>query len=327
MRKVLILLYISCCLQCIGAHAEEQQLGSQFGPGERASFDFFSPNAVRDPLRMNLEVSKQPDYSFFPSRPAPYEFAHREDVAPASAGLRALNGKSQNASLRLPDTKDPVAAELFSEYGDPRERAPVRAIDSAPRPFKGLMAALESGREDIAALYARQFVNHLGSLEERSNQILHLTDDARKLNHLEALTTDQEAPLRVTTNIADISSENMNRDGSVDLYFFFDPADESSISSVQKIERLSQVTRGIEQIRLVGMSMRSTLEPETKQALQAQKLSFLVRDGAELARILKIERFPVLALVSPASGEMHLQQDFGNLGAVFQVIQKLQGAQ
>ncbi len=311
-----------------------QNIGSedQFGPGQKASFDFFSPNAVRDPLRMHLEVSKQPEYSYFPSKPETYDFGATSDDPsqlpdssgsnggrmPHAAASSDLNGHSQ--------MKDSIAASLFSEYGDPRERAPIKAIDSAPRPFKGLMAALESGREDIAALYARQYVNHIDNLQIRSNQIYSLANDARKMSNLEALTGDQEVPLRITSRVEEIPSVNSNRDGTVDLYFFFDPADDSQQAGVENIERLAQVTRGIETIRLVGMSLKSTLDPSVRNAIVSRHVSFLVRDGVELAKILHIDRFPVLALVSPASGEMHVRYDIRNLSDIFSIIRKLQGA-
>ena len=132
-----------------------------------------------------------------------------EEVAKAAAA----QGKAEEAvkaslkenlaaelDVATPAPADPNAPELsksqelISMYGDPSKDAPVLAIDNAPKPFKGLLASLDAGDEDMAFRYARQYVRHLRNLQERSEKVVSYTGLAMEREGLAGAEDWQTSP-------------------------------------------------------------------------------------------------------------------------------------
>ena len=148
---------------------------------------FFDKDSVRDVFGPELTINNSADMEYFPRQPPkedPAEEALQQVKAqPAKTGAPKEGEKKEEpaqllTALRQAEGKDPVADELVAQYGDPNKKAPIKAVESAPTPFKGMMAALEAGREDIAMMYARQYARHIQNLQDRSRKVLDLSTAA-----------------------------------------------------------------------------------------------------------------------------------------------------
>lgn len=79
-------------------------------------------------------------------------------------------------------SKDPQQAlrdRIVGEFGDPTKRMAVKAQDSAPRPFKGLLAALGEGDDELAYEYAKQYAQYQKDLISTINRAVNIEDIAR----------------------------------------------------------------------------------------------------------------------------------------------------
>lgn len=63
--------------------------------------------------------------------------------------------------------------KLAEQYGDPDAEPVISAQAEAPKPFKGLMEALQAGDDQLAYKYARQYARYQNNLQER---LLKVTD-------------------------------------------------------------------------------------------------------------------------------------------------------
>jgi hypothetical protein len=153
---------------------------------------FFEKGSVRDVFGPEMRTAQAPEIKYFPVQPPkeapqPVPAAASQPLDSAKAAASPEVAPSMDLDP-LAQEKDPVELELIKNYGDPDRESPIKAIDNAPAPFKGMMAALEAKRQDVALRYARQYVRHLKNLRERSEQVMGLTNTA-----LEKEAADSEA--------------------------------------------------------------------------------------------------------------------------------------
>jgi len=126
------------------------------GDEARANIQYFP---VKKPVEPDEELTEEA-----PAGVAPAKLAQPEQVAK----------KEQKTAL----TKEEKRAELVKNYGAPDEEAPVQAQENAPKPFRAMMAALETGDDEIAYKYARQYVRYMGRLQQRSTRVVGLMGTA-----------------------------------------------------------------------------------------------------------------------------------------------------
>ena len=162
---------------------------------KRVSAGFYEPDSVRDIFSSMMHLNSAPEYEYFPPPPPPIEKPKKLQEK-AAALVKAKSGdaaeESKNADSKNSEEKkekepalseeeakaDPVKAELFEKYGDPAKKAPITAVENAPTPFKGLIASLEAGRDDLAFQYAKQYARHLRNLNQSTEKVLSLTGTA-----------------------------------------------------------------------------------------------------------------------------------------------------
>lgn|GEM_PF-5055059 len=146
--------------------------------------DFFEKDAARNVWGKPAVIVGAVELNYFPPTPKPLESGQALSQATSTPGPQA---EEKMESVSLPDEfqadeadvpilegvaneepkQDTVAEELRAKYGDPAKEAPIMAIESAPAPFKGMMAALEAKRDDLAFEYARQYVRYVHELQTR----------------------------------------------------------------------------------------------------------------------------------------------------------------
>ena len=96
--------------------------------------------------------------------------------------------------------------DVLKTYGDPTKDAPVLAQENAPKPFKAMMAAFETGDDQLAYQYARQWVRYMGNLQKRTLRVVEaakaaqqgeavLSDTAPESNRLRQMIVNDNANL------------------------------------------------------------------------------------------------------------------------------------
>ena len=86
---------------------------------------------------------------------------------------------NQKEALKVEEGAKPEEASaaqkdesIVGKYGDPTKDAPVLAQDNAPKPFQGMMAALDAGDRQLAFQYARQYVRHVHNVDQRAKDAM-----------------------------------------------------------------------------------------------------------------------------------------------------------
>lgn len=67
------------------------------------------------------------------------------------------------------------AEDVLKRFGDPEKEPEVLAQKDAPKPFQGMMAALQIGDEKLAQQYARQYARYMKTTQERVTRTTNLT--------------------------------------------------------------------------------------------------------------------------------------------------------
>lgn len=106
----------------------------------------------------------------------------KKEVKPARPAM-LRNGEKQYASEedRIKDV-----------YGDPLTEPKVKAVDNAPAPFKAMMDSLQTGNEELAFDYARQYVRYMKKLKTNVNEAGKLTNMALEREGLRQPTSPED---------------------------------------------------------------------------------------------------------------------------------------
>jgi len=88
----------------------------------------------------------------------------------------ALDKKEGDRHIEQPKTQ----AEILATYGDPTKPYPVAAVDQAPAPFKGLVAALNLGDEELAFKYAIQYARYQEQHHIQNQKIVGFLGQAKR---------------------------------------------------------------------------------------------------------------------------------------------------
>ncbi|RME59909.1 MAG: hypothetical protein D6780_04345 [Candidatus Dadabacteria bacterium] len=129
-------------------------------------FAFFCKNCAKTVFdNGSLKTVKNQGFKFFPDRKKDKE---EEEV---QSQKEETNKISETPAEKKVAENTSKADDIISKYGDPSKDFPVLAKSDAPKPFQGMMAALEKGDEKLAFQYARQYVRYLHRLNSRSLQV------------------------------------------------------------------------------------------------------------------------------------------------------------
>lgn len=92
----------------------------------------------------------------------------KETSAADSESVAASAQAAPNQTTESPPPSEPQT--ITERFGDPTVDAPIIAQESAPKPFRGMMAALDAGDDKLAFQYARQYVRYMRDLEQTSKK-------------------------------------------------------------------------------------------------------------------------------------------------------------
>ncbi len=89
-------------------------------------------------------------------------------------GKSLISDKFKNP---YPKTRD----EIIEAIGDPSEDTPLKAVESAPPGFQGMLASLQAGDQELALSYARQYVRYVKSVGDQLTTVSRISRVARQL--------------------------------------------------------------------------------------------------------------------------------------------------
>ncbi len=141
---------------------------------------FFNKGSARTVFSNPAGEEARASIQYFPSKKpieAEEELAPETapEAQPAKLSQPAQEAKTEQKAAK---TKEEKREELVKNYGAPDEEAPVQAQENAPKPFRAMMAALETGDDELAYKYARQYVRYMGRLQQRSTRVVGLMGTA-----------------------------------------------------------------------------------------------------------------------------------------------------
>jgi hypothetical protein len=141
---------------------------------------FFNKGSARTVFSDPAGEEARANIQYFPSKkPIEAEEEAASDTAPEAQPAK-LTQPAQEVKVeqKTAQTKEEKRAELVKNFGAPDEEAPVQAQENAPKPFRAMMAALETGDDELAYKYARQYVRYMGRLQQRSTRVVGLMGTA-----------------------------------------------------------------------------------------------------------------------------------------------------
>ncbi len=112
--------------------------------------------------------------------------------------LNAGFAKEEELLLEKQNTQQKVKKiekkSITEEWGDPNEDEPIKGEKSAPRPFRGMLAALQEGNEELAYQYARKYIRYVRDVEDRTRKAQELFGYARQREGIDPIDANNELP-------------------------------------------------------------------------------------------------------------------------------------
>ena len=168
LRLVFIITYLLAAIFCLGIHvtaSADPRMNTN-----KAEVDNFSPG-IAAPLAKEIwnKSISEPAGRFILLRSWDDE---KEEPKPAEAAQRSEDKTLTPAQESEPEGKevamiDETRESIIERYGDPREQVVITPDQAAPKPFKGIHAALQIGDEQLAFDYARKHVRYMTQFEDR----------------------------------------------------------------------------------------------------------------------------------------------------------------
>jgi hypothetical protein len=129
---------------------------------DRKSTGFFDKGSARSIFSPAVTLKAAP----------PLHMLRADEAEPQEAETPPAPGTPPTTTAQA--TPLPLKERLAQTYGNPEEEAPIYAHESAPRPFKALMEAMQAGDEELAYKYARQHVRYLRNMKERVMRVTNM---------------------------------------------------------------------------------------------------------------------------------------------------------
>ncbi|WKZ57209.1 MAG: hypothetical protein QY326_00695 [Bdellovibrionota bacterium] len=160
---------VACMAHGVSAQAEFAVTSTKVAPNQivplveprndKERSGFFTGGEVSDVFGSQLAPTDKPELRYF----------NAKDAATAKSSSKAA--LRSNPIPQVPTSKEAI----LQQFGDPSQEMPVRAVDNAPLPFKGLIAAVEAGEDDLAFQYAKQYARYMEGVRRASARAVSLT--------------------------------------------------------------------------------------------------------------------------------------------------------
>ena len=121
---------------------------------------------------------------FYPLNSASTVFSPTTDIAPIGVVASQRREVSEKHSKQVSSRK---VDSIITKFGNPNEALAVEGQDKAPLPFKGMLAALEAGQEDLARAYAKQYVRYISALKTKTDTAIKFIEAAEAEEKIAAL--------------------------------------------------------------------------------------------------------------------------------------------
>ena len=113
---------------------------------DTCAYCFFNKGATDDMFSGRAELSKPPPINL----------------------LSPISGKQEEETSPTQEPQTAPRDRIAQEFGGPEEEDKILGDEKAPKAFKGMMAALESGDKELAFKYARRYTRYMNKLKDRT---------------------------------------------------------------------------------------------------------------------------------------------------------------
>ncbi len=240
---------------------------------------FFESNSARDVLPTSVLISTSPGIEYFlPARPEPTS-------TPESELEHKVNINLQSGENKNPNTATSATVEsIIAQYGDPKENFPVSPVESAPKPFKGMITAWNAGQPELAYHYARQYARYTRDLKDNNFTMTGLIGKAMEAEGM--LPTNSWASSPQFSEISRLAEEqNASENEAAKL---LNPAENLEISSLTPdqqalLERAKQDELNWE-MRKYGELKEDPSKKPINEKLERERLRTLFRQQLPVAK-------------------------------------------
>ena len=126
---------------------------------------FFEKGSAKSVFLPESKLTNQQELEYFRVKEEEKDVEDKDDINNKNNKDLVKNEESKKDVLQNNDIgngqKELTASEkIIAKYGDPNEDVTYYPEEKAPTPFKGIMAALQAGDEELAYKYAKQYINY-----------------------------------------------------------------------------------------------------------------------------------------------------------------------
>lgn len=295
---------------------------------------FFDPNAARTVFSPSVEVTVGGEI------PESYK-----SPLPKNASVKPISEQKSPDSVTVEKSLSADArSKLIEQFGDPTKDVALRTADTAPVPFKGMMAALDAGDDTLAQQYAEQFQRYTEKLQRSNLTAVNLLAGVAHEREMEAkaqldvnrsniktlITPEELAKLKqsesrggVEGQVSKESVESTGLEGKVQVFFFFSSSDTKSGAAAREIERLAAISRNDTQLQIVGVAADMMGSKAALDFKARYELSFSVVADTQLANSMGVQALPAVAFVIPKTLKIELRSGLIPFAEVKQTVEKM----
>lgn len=152
--------------------------------------DFWDADDMSDPWKPVPAMQPKAEIQYF----VPAKAVVKEE--PKVEVKRPTDPKAIDADPNMTDEE-----KILAKYGNPDDKPAITPIDSAPKPFKGMIEAINAGDEKLAYRFAKQYVRMTHQLAQIGGHVGSLVNVA-KLG--EGVENDDTGTLRARSSVSDL---------------------------------------------------------------------------------------------------------------------------
>ena len=124
---------------------------------------------------------------------------------------------------------------------------------------------------------------------------------------------------------SDSSNATVDPKGEVDVMFFFDNGDSSSLSRAQDIEKLSRVFQSNSKIQFTALSINNLSSSDLLQFANKSGLSITMQNGSKLVGAMGIVNAPTLLLITHNTRKVIRVEDESSVADIRGMIKQMSG--
>src|SRR5262249_12308432 len=145
---------------------------------------------VNDTWEKSPEMKSQEMFHYFPAK-LPVEAPKKDKKLPKLP--------TDPKAIDLDPTLTPEQ-KIIAKYGNPDEKPTITPVENAPKPFKGMLEALNAGDDKLAYRFAKQYMRLTHQLSQLGGRVGSLTNAAKIA---EGLDNDTTGSARTGSSVTD----------------------------------------------------------------------------------------------------------------------------